>query len=124
MGKGMGETVGDYVSGCVDDGDLVGTFTPLKLTQDRGWTEAHTLFKQLSVKVLSDKLKIVIDRGITENAYGSPILVTPLPKLTRLKPAEVEIEVGEKNQPRQKFSDKHLENADDNIANDINTTTV
>ncbi len=56
-------------------------FSPLSLAKERNWTEIFGVLKQISVKILSDQLKIVLDRGITESAYGSPRLVTPLPKL-------------------------------------------
>ena len=66
-----------------DDNDetIKNNFSPLSLAKERGWFQVFTVLKQVSVKVLGDSLKFVIDRGITESAYGSPRLVTPLPKL-------------------------------------------
>ena len=58
-------------------------FSPFSLAHDRGWQGIHSAFKKLSVKSLSEKLQVVLTRGITESAYGSPRLVTPLPKLKR-----------------------------------------
>ena len=63
------------------DADLAHTFTPFNLSLDRGWNEIFAIFKRVSVRLLSNKLKVVVDRGVTESAYGSPRLVTPLPKL-------------------------------------------
>lgn len=58
-------------------------FTPFTLIQDRAWSASFKVCKQLSVKRLSDQLKVVIDRGITASAFGEPRLVTPLPKLMK-----------------------------------------
>ena len=55
-----------------DNDDVVkNRFSPLSLARERGWNDIFTMLKQISVKMLGDQLKVVIDRGITESAYGS-----------------------------------------------------